>query len=263
PAMILSGVLTEQELPPFSTIGFIALIAISCYGFGIILGFVMPKILRVPTKEKIFYNAMTVFSNYGYMGIPIVSSIFGTQYILYCTVFVFFNNVLIYTYGTFLFNKASDKNEAIDLKQMLINPGVISCFLALFIYLFNISLPDFINKSVTLIGDMTGALSMIIIGVSLAKSNILQVFSSKRLWLFAIIRLLIVPNVLGYIYKPFVTDIYALSITIVMLSMPVGSINIIYANRYDTDSATVSAGLLLTTILSVITVPLVIFATGI
>ncbi len=264
PAMILSSVLIEERAGSLSTIGFIALIAISCYVFGILLGRIMPKLLKVPKEEHIFYNAMTVFSNYGYMGIPIVAAIYGSEYILYCSVFVFFNNIMVYTYGVYLFAKAANvNNQKIDFKSMLLNPGVIASFVSLLIYVTNMKFPPFFGKTASMMGDMTGPLSMIVIGVSLAKTKISKVFASARLWIFSAIRLVFVPVVLSFLYRIFIKDVHVFSILIVMLSMPVGSITIIFANKYGIESSLVSGGLLLTTILSVLTVPFVIFLTGI
>ena len=264
PAMILSSVLAEERVGSLSTIGFIALIAISCYGFGIVFGFIMPKLLKAPKKEHIFYNAMTVFSNYGYMGIPIVAAIYGSEYILYCSVFVFFNNIMVYTYGIFIFGKAAgQKDQAVDFKSMFINPGIIASALALIIFVTGIRFPSFCEKTASMMGNMTGPLSMMVIGVSLAKTKFDKIFLSIRLWIFSIMRLVIIPVALSFLYRLFVNDVHVFSILIVMLSMPVGSITIIYANKYGIESSLVSGGLLLTTILSVLTVPLVIFLTGI
>jgi len=265
PAMIISSVASTQKVGSLSDIGFIALLVISCYVASVILGLLMPKVLKAPKNEKIIYNAMTVFSNFGYMGLPIIGAILGTQYILYGAVFVFFNNIMVYSYGIYIFTKASKNNEEfkVNFRSMFINPGMIASFAAMFIFILDLHLPAVLGKTATMVGDMTGPLSMMVIGVSLANARIYDLIASLRLWAFAFLRLLVIPLFLSLVYRPFIDSLEIFTILIVMLSMPVGSITIIYAHQYDVDSGLVSSGLLLTTILSVITAPVVIYFTGI
>ncbi|TWH51928.1 hypothetical protein Salpa_0416 [Sporomusa sp. KB1] len=265
PAMIISSVASAKRIGSPADIGFIALLVISCYVASVILGLLMPKILKAPRHEKIIYNAMTVFSNFGFMGIPIIGAIFGTQYILYGAVFVFFNNIMVYSYGIYIFTKASKSNEEfqVNFRSMFVNPGMIASLIAMLVFILDIHLPAFMGQTATMVGDMTGPLSMMVIGVSLASARISDLVASSRLWAFAFLRLLAIPLLLSLVYRPFIDDPEIFAILIVMLSMPVGSITIIYAYQYDVDSGLVSSGLLLTTILSVITVPAVIYFAGI
>ncbi|MFZ7104140.1 MAG: AEC family transporter [Peptococcaceae bacterium] len=265
PAMIISSVASTKRVGSFSDIGFIALLVISCYVASVILGLLMPRILKAPQDEKIIYNAMTVFSNFGFMGVPIIGAILGPQYILYGAVFVFFNNIMVYSYGIYIFTKASPNNEAfkVNFRSMFINPGMIASFAAMFVFILNLHLPPVLGKTATMVGDMTGPLSMMVIGVSLARARISDLIASARLWTFAFLRLFAIPLFLSLIYRPFIDAPEIFTILMIMLSMPVGSITIIYAYQYDVDSGLVSSGLLLTTILSVITVPAVIYFAGI
>jgi Predicted permeases len=265
PAMIISSVASTKRAGSLADIGFIALLVISCYVASVILGLLMPKILKAPQDEKIIYNAMTVFSNFGFMGIPIIGAIFGTQYILYGAVFVFFNNIMVYSYGIYIFTKASNRSEKfkINFRSMFVNPGMIASLVAMLVFILDLHLPSFMGKTATMVGDMTGPLSMMVIGVSLASARISDLIASSRLWAFAFLRLVAIPLLLSLVYRPFIDAPEIFAILIVMLSMPVGSITIIYSYQYDVDSGLVSSGLLLTTILSVITVPAVIYFTGI
>jgi predicted permease len=200
PAMIMSSVAAPPKVGSIADLGFIVLLIISFYVAAAVVGALMPWILRAPKEEHIIYNAMAVFSNVGFIGIPIIGVVLGTQYIIYGALFVFFNTIVVYSYGIYIFAKAAGRSgdNQINLRSMFINPGMIASFIALVIFMFGWQLPPFLGKTATMMGDMTGPLSMMVIGVSLAKANILDVVASPRLWIFAVLRLFAIPLLLCY-----------------------------------------------------------------
>lgn len=269
PALILSGVIgndtvTGQEL--VITMG----IAIGMYVFLIAAAFIVPVILRVPAESAATYRVMTIFSNIGFMGFPIISSMYGSDALLYGALFLMPYNILIYTYGIHELtkNKRNEKQSGgtksgkkIKWSQIF-NIGVIFCIAAIIIFAFNIRLPEWINTTVSMLSATTAPLSMMVIGASLATMNFKKMFGNIRMWAFSFIKMIILP-IIGTLLVRMVTDnVSIIGVTMVMLSVPVGSMTAMLASEYDGDYALSSEMVAMTTLLSVVTFPLVTMLLG-
>lgn len=269
PALILSGVIgndtvTGQEL--IITMG----IAIGMYVFLIAAAFIVPVILRVPAESAATYRVMTIFSNIGFMGFPIISSMYGSDALLYGALFLMPYNILIYTYGIHELtkNKRNEKQSGgtksgrkIKWSQIF-NIGAIFCIAAIVIFAFNIKLPEWINTTVSMLSATTAPLSMMVIGASLATMNFKKMFGNVRMWAFSFIKMIILP-IIGTLLVRMVTDnVSIIGVTMVMLSVPVGSMTAMLASEYDGDYALSSEMVAMTTLLSVVTFPLVTMLLG-
>lgn len=269
PALILSGVIgndtvTGQEL--VITMG----IAIGMYVFLIAAAFIVPVILRVPAESAATYRVMTIFSNIGFMGFPIISSMYGSDALLYGALFLMPYNILIYTYGIHELTK-NNRNEkqsngtkgSKKIKwSQIFNIGVIFCIAAIIIFAFNIKLPEWINTTVSMLSATTAPLSMMVIGASLATMNFKKMFGNVRMWAFSFIKMIILP-IIGTLLVRMATDnVSIIGVTMVMLSVPVGSMTAMLASEYDGDYALSSEMVAMTTLLSVVTFPLVTMLLG-
>ena len=202
---------------------------------------------------------MTVFSNIGFMGFPVISALYGSGALLYAALFMIPYNVLIYTYGI----SAMSIGKKIGEKKGSWNPGrifnigVVACVLTIIIYLTGIRLPEFVEKTVTNLSNLTAPLSMMVIGASLATFDLKKLFLDARLLVFSMIKLLMIPVIGMLIIKQFVSSEMICGVCMVMLATPVGSMTAMLAQQYDGDYEMASKGVALTTILSVATMPLV------
>lgn len=269
PALILSGVIgndtvTGQEL--VITMG----LAIGMYVFLIAAAFIVPVILRVPAESAATYRVMTIFSNIGFMGFPIISSMYGSDALLYGALFLMPYNILIYTYGIHELTK-NNRNEkqsggtkgSKKIKwSQIFNIGVIFCIAAIIIFAFNIKLPEWINTTVSMLSATTAPLSMMVIGASLATMNFKKMFGNVKMWAFSFIKMIILP-IIGTLLVRMATDnVSIIGVTMVMLSVPVGSMTAMLASEYDGDYALSSEMVAMTTLLSVVTFPLVTMLLG-
>ncbi len=231
-------------------------IAIAVFVFLILIAFVIPIILRVKRADTGIFRVMTIFSNIGFMGFPVISAIYGSGALLYASLFLFPYNILIYTYGIMAMRKNQDKKEKVQIKK-IINIGVISCVLSMGIYLSGVKMPAFVSSSVSYLSGLTAPLSMMVIGQSMIHIKFRELFTDVRLLVFSLIKLIIIPIAGILILRLFIHDEIILGVSMIMLATPVGSMTAMLAQQYDGDYALASKAVALTTIISVGTIPLV------
>ena len=134
---------------------------------------------------------------------------------------------------------------------------MVACIVSIIIYFFNIPLPAFVETTVTNLSNLTAPLSMMIIGASLATIDLKKLFTDGKLLLFSLIKLVIIPAAGVLLIRQFVSNEIICGVCMVMLATPVGSMTAMLAQQYEGDYEMASKGVALTTILSVVTIPLV------
>lgn len=262
PAMIISGSVNSdnpihgREL--FSTLG----LAIGLFAVLIIVSMVVPVLIRVPKDDRGVYKVMMIFSNIGFMGFPLISSIYGADALLYASLFLIPFNVLMYTYGILALKKQTGEKEKIDWQKIL-NIGVICCAVSIVISLFQIQVPTFVKSTVTHLSSLTAPLSMMVIGASMTKIRFRDLFGDVRLLVFCALKLLVIPVAGLFILKLFISSDMLLGVCMVMIATPVASMTAMMAQQYEGNYSLAAKGVALSTILSVITMPIVSVITGI
>ena len=223
----------------------------------ILLGLVIPGLLRSPGCQYQQYNMMTVFGNTGFIGIPVVMAVLGADAMVYVTIFNIYFNLLIYTYGIYLVNKDGGKEQQKLSPQIFLNVGNVSNVIAILIFLLKPEVPMIAQETVNYVGDATVFLSMVIVGGFLAKAPLREIFSEKRIYVFVLARQIIVPILLTVALKPWVTDPMMLGACMLMVAMPVGNMPLLMAEQAGVDGKILSKGIIVTTLGSMVTVPLV------
>lgn len=261
PAMVISGSVNSGKMMEgrelFAAMG----LTLAIYAVLIILGFITPVILAVPKEDRGVYKVMMIFSNIGFMGFPLIGSIYGAEALLYAALFQIPFNVLIYTYGILVLKKKTDDDDKLDLKKIF-NIGVICCVISIAIALFQIETPTFVKTIVSNLSNLTAPLSMMVIGASLTKIRFRDLFTDMRLLLFCGLKLIVIPVVLLFVLKQFINNTMVLGVCMVILSTPVASMTAMLAQQYDGNYPLASKGVAVSTILSVLTMPLVAMITG-
>ena len=270
PALAVSAVTGSGHSISKSELGTVFAIAGLYYVFLLACTLVIPRVLRAKGKDEGAYQVMTVFSNVGFMGYPLVSSIYGVEAVLYAIPFNLIYTVLIYTYGIQTLSKGKDNgNRKLSIKEsfrMMCNIGVFSSILAILIFLFEIPVPVPIASALEHLGSLTAPLSMLVIGDSMCDMNLKQLIRNKAMLVFSLIKTLVIPilglTLLSLIPEsicPLVHDPMFFGVCLVMLATPVGSMTAMFAQQYDSNAKLVAEGVAFTTILSVATIPVVSF----
>ena len=223
----------------------------------IILGKIINRIFPFPKKDWPVYECMVVFANTGFMGYPVLLDVFGQEAVFYASLIHMAFNFFVYTHAIMCLTKGDDSEFKLNFKQLL-TPGIILIFVGIFIYLFDIQLPSVLMDTINSVGSLTAPLSMMMIGSSLAVYPIKDSFTDWRSYVFAFVRLMIVPFVTMIMCRLLHIDAYYANITIITNAMPVGSMVLMLATQYNANVKIVTRNIVVSTLLSVITIPIVV-----
>lgn len=223
----------------------------------IILGKIINRIFPFPKKDWPVYECMVVFANTGFMGYPVLLDVFGQEAVFYASLIHMAFNFFVYTYAIMCLTKGDDNEFKLNFKQLL-TPGIVLIFIGILIYLFDIQLPSVLMDTVNSVGSLTAPLSMMMIGSSLAVYPIKDSFTDWRSYVFAFVRLIIVPFVTMIVCRLLHINPYYANITIITNAMPVGSMVLMLATQYNANVKIVTRNIVVSTLLSVITIPIVV-----
>lgn len=223
----------------------------------IILGKIINRLFPFPKKDWPVYECMVVFANTGFMGYPVLLDVFGQEAVFYASLIHMAFNFFVYTYAIMCLTKGDDSEFKLNFKQLL-TPGIILIFVGIFIYLFDIQLPSVLMDTINSVGSLTAPLSMMMIGSSLAVYPVKDSFTDWRSYVFAFVRLMIVPFVTMIMCRLLHIDAYYANITIITNAMPVGSMVLMLATQYNANVKIVTRNIVVSTLLSVITIPIVV-----
>lgn len=251
PMLVFANAANAVGSVPLHTMGIVGVIAVGMFLVFIILGMILSPVFEKDAQQRKIFQLMFVFSNLGFIGIPVVTSILGAQYVVYVTEFILIYNIILYTYGMTLINGEFSVHS---LKAM-INPGTIFSVAALLIIVFGIQLPEFLRTAVTYLGNVASPLALAAVGFSLAHSDFRKVFLQPRLYVFALIKLLVIPLLLLPPLKLLVDGPFV-SLCMIMFGMPVGNMPLILGLQKGMDGTTCSAAIILSTVLCVFTIPI-------
>lgn len=223
----------------------------------IILGKIINRIFPFPKKDWPVYECMVVFANTGFMGYPVLLDVFGQEAVFYASLIHMAFNFFVYTYAIMCLTKGDDNEFKLNFKQLL-TPGIVLIFIGILIYLFDIQLPSVLMDTINSVGSLTAPLSMMMIGSSLAVYPIKDSFTDCRSYVFAFVRLIIVPFVTMIVCRLLHINPYYANITIITNAMPVGSMVLMLATQYNANVKIVTRNIVVSTLLSVITIPIVV-----
>lgn len=254
PCMMIASVAVVPNDIDKKDIFLMFLIAVLFYVIMPFVAYCIARILRVKKEERNLYIYMTIWSNVGFMGFPVIASIFGEGAIFYATIFNLIFNLSNFTLGIMLMSR--EGKNALNMKNFL-SPGVMASLFAVVMFVANIQLPDILNNTVKTVGGTTTPLAMIVIGIALSGIPVKSVFTELRLYPYVVIKQVLLPMTAWLILKPIITNPYLLGIVIIIIAMPVATSSVLFANKYGNNVPLATKGVFITTLASVITIPLI------
>ena len=260
PAMILASVLTLEERQELYDV--ITAIAVAAALFFVVLpgiGFFLAKLIRAKKEQIGLYTFMNAYSNVGFMGFPVIEGLCGSVGLFYAAIFNLIVNLSTYTLGIWMMNKGREDAEKFNVKRLL-SPGVLLSALSIVIYFLDIKFPTVITETIESIGSITSPAAMLLIGCSLAKMDIKSVFTEVRIYPWTIIKQLIIPLLLWFPLTMIIKNELVLNVTYVLIAMPVANSAVLFATNYGGDSELAAKATFITTLISLITVPICILA---
>ena len=254
PLLVLSSVMGD-ELPdrslilPLLGVGFLTYILLLVFGFWV------PRLITKNHDDQGMIGFALMFANVGFIGYPIVSSIFGPHAVFYAALLNMPNTFFIFTAGVMLI-----KGEY-SIKQfnpkVLVSPAMLGAFLAAILVALGIHTPDIIARPVTMVGNITVPAALMIIGSSMAKLPIRDIIGSTKVYITSLLRLTVVPLSIYFLFKACGVSDQVNNINTVVIAMPVASFGTMFCLKYGRNPSLITETTFITTLGSIITIPLI------
>lgn len=196
-----------------------------------------------------------VFSNCGYMGLPLLGAVLGSIGVFYGAGYVIIFTLMSWTYGLVA---VSGNRHEISLKKLLINPGTISSVIGLVIFLFSVKLPTILYMPIHYLGALNTPVPMVIVGYLLSKVDLLGIWKKTPYYVTSFVRLILIPFVTFAVLYILGIRGEVLVSCILSVSVPSAALTTMFAVRYKQDTTAGSSIISMTTLLSLITLPLII-----
>lgn len=215
---------------------------------------------RVDNPDVAVERMSAIYSNCGFMGIPLINGVFGSEGVFYTTAYITIFNILIWTHGIIMMDRTDKGNKLslLDILKKLASPTIISIIIGLLLFIFQIKLPKVIYSSFDHIASLNTPLAMLVAGATIAQTSIISVFKNHRIYILSFVRLLLIPILSLIIYSRFPINNTVLLTNIILTASPVATTVVMFSVRYKRDHIYASEIFAVTTILSSITIPLVL-----
>ena len=250
PCLIVSSFLSAES---GKLDGWTLLLAVVLPALSIVISIAVSYLFfrREPLGRRRVLRFSTVFCNVGFMGIPLVEGIVGSEGVLYGSFFIAVFNIFCWTYGYVMMGGGK-----VRLKALLLNPGIIGIVIGLPLYLLNVPVPALIERPVELISALNTPLAMIVVGGYIAQVKLRAFVSDLAVYKMAVLRLVVAPLLylaLVWLLRP---DETLLMSTVIQAATPVAANCVLFAVQYDSDAELASKSVAVSTALSVVTIPL-------
>lgn len=249
PSVLVTSFIREFDIQEFQYLGIAFALSIVAIAIGIVYAAIVYK------KEQILEKFACIFSNASFIGIPIIVAMFGQDAVFYLSAYVVTFIILVWTYGIYLMT--NDKKE-VSIKKVLMNPNTIAVIIGLLLYCTPLELPVIVVDVFKSIGSMNTPLSMIVLGTYLAKDSIFKLFTSKKYYIVAMNRLLVIP-LLTIGFLKFIPNEYMTLklIVLVVNSVPSANTLAILAQRFGYNYTNAAHMISFTTLACIVTIPMV------
>lgn len=225
------------------------------------VGMITPAAMRIKDGDKGMYKLITSFSNLSFMGVPVISAVYGEGAIFFASLGNIPFNVLLYTVGIMLLQSNGEKKEKISIKSM-INVPIIATVIATVIFLFEIPMPVIVVDVADMLSDACAPLSMMCIGLSLGSVSIKDAFVHPRIYGINFMRLIVAPVAVWLVLKLFVSDIVMLGSIVIIAACPPAIICVLLGMDYGRDGVEASETIFVGTVLSMFTIPMLVSLLG-
>lgn len=213
----------------------------------------------VKKEKKIILHFSNIFTNTGYIGFPILNTIYGPEAVMYGSIFNIFFTILLWTYGVMIFKgKMEKKDLATELPKALINPSLIAVYIGVVMMVFDLKLPAVITASANSIGNMTGPLSMIIVGALSYKIKVKDYIRDWTLYYGLTAKLIIIPMILYFITQLINDRTIVSNSVIILASMPAAAMTSIFADSFNIKKEYASVFVVASTLFSIFTLPVLL-----
>jgi predicted permease len=255
PAVTIQAFQRPFDAGRLRTIGIVFVVDLVAFAITIAVARAIMNRRLVPDHAmRVALQFGTVYSNAGFIGIPLTQALLGSDGVFYAVTYIAAYTVYVWTHGISLFGHEHVR-ASMKLRRVLLNPGIISILIALPLYILSVHIPSPASDVVGYLAAMNTPLSMIVVGVNLAALSLRSIFSDKFVWLGTLARNIIIPALFIVLLGLLPIDPVARMAILISVSTPVGAFLVIFSVRHDQDTQFATRLLCLSTLLCVITLP--------
>lgn len=249
PCVIINGFLVERTQEK------IIALAISAAAAAVVLG-ISILISHLFFKKDPIASFAGAFSNPGFFGIPLIVASIGNECVFYIAAFIAFLNLLQWSYGVSIM---TGKKASISPKAIIKAPFMIAILVGLFFFLTALPMPSVLGKSITFIAGLNTPLAMFTIGIYLAQTDMIKMFTKLQLYKVSLIRLIVIPLVTILLLWLVPENLLNLKLAILISSAcPVGSNVAVYAQLHGKDFPYAVETVVISTLFSIVTIPFIV-----
>lgn len=257
PALILASVMGKDLAFENSELISLAVVAVVNYVVLIGLAYLIPHLFKVNKARLGISRFMLAFGNVSFIGYPVCDAVFGPKAVFCASVLNIPFNLLVFTIGVSFIN--GGKAKSAFSPRLIFSPCVIASLIAVVIAVARIQMPTPVGQWFHLLGDLTTPCALLIIGSSLSHIPVRDMLGNRFVYSMTLLRLFLLPLAVGGVLalmgvNPFVSDV-----AVVLSAMPVATNGIMLCLQYGKDERVMTQGLFFTTLLSVISIPLVAY----
>lgn len=259
PLLVLSSVMGD-EMPdrslnlPLVGVGFLTYIILLVFGFWV------PRFISKNHDDQGMIGFSLMFANVGFIGYPIVASIFGPKAVFYAALLNVPNTFFIFTAGVMLV-KGEYSIRQFNPK-VLLSPALIGAFIAALLVAFGVHTPEMIARPITMVGNITVPAALMIIGSSMARLPLREIIGSGKVYATSFLRLVIVPLSVYFLFRLCGVNTLINNINTVVIAMPVASFGTMFCMKYGRNPSLMTEATFITTLFSIITIPLITLLFG-
>lgn len=261
PAMIIDSMATQTfSMETLGGSGLILLISFVIYGVLMLVAIPLARMFKAPPRDTGVIRFVLVFSNVGFMGFPVIEAVFGKEALFYTAIYNLPFNLLVFTLGILMLLKGheSEKSKAFSIGwKHLLSPVMLSIIAGFVLFLTQVKMPGPLLKAFSLAGSVTTPLSMLLIGAMLAGASLRETIRDGRLYLIAFIRLLVWPVAVFFTLRALTDNFWFIAIPTIITAMPAAANTALLANEHDANEKLASQAIFISTLFSVLTIPLI------
>ncbi len=263
PALIFSIVagsgVTAKE---FLISGRFAVGVILSYTLLIVSAILLSRLLKLQGKAANVFTALATFGNMGFMGIPLIQAIFKEPVAQVCiTVFTLIDMAILWTYGVYLCSRHQKQSSFWSSAKNMINPTTVALLAAFIIMLLKIRLPDLLMNTISGIGGTSKYLTLIYLGGAMAGVTVREAVRKPGIFVLTAVKMLVLPIIAYFLLGFFLPQIPRTILTLIV-GLPSMTTIAMVAATYDSDAEFATEIIFVTTIASLITIPIVSIVTS-
>lgn len=258
PALILSSAMTG-ELPDRQFILPLLLISTLTYIVLTAVAFFLPRYLTKHREDEGAIGFALMFGNVGFMGYPVVASIFGHEAVFYAAVLNVVNTFAVFTVGTVLITGKNEVEGNRFEKKVLYSTPMLAAYLTMLIVALRIdNIPQYISQPLTMLGNITVPAALLIIGSSMSQLSLRSLMGNSTVYMTTALRLAVLPLAVHYLMTALGFSPFVVNINTVVIAMPVATYGTILCLKYEKDTTMITEVTFITTLLSMLTIPLLV-----